>query len=63
LPDPLVIWEYYENAFNVWNKVDMPIGVKAKQYQVVFEAEYTQMDPMPPGDIAIDDISFTPQCR
>ena len=35
----------------------------SQNYRVVFTGEYTQTKNLPYGDIAIDDVSFTPKCR
>jgi hypothetical protein len=58
-----IIWQNYEDAGNVWNRVDMPLDIKDQKYRVVFQGQYTDSDPLPYGNIAIDDVSFTPKCR
>ena len=60
-----IIWENVDDDMgNFWNRVDMPLSEYAQDdnYRVVFTGEYTQSWALPYGDIAIDDVSFTPNC-
>ena len=62
-----IIWEVTEDSGNLWNREDIAISVhpsKSENYMAVFTGEYQQQtDYIPYGDIAIDDVSFTPKCR
>ena len=59
--EPLL--EVIEDMGNVWTRADFGIPVQDQKYRVVFSAQYDNSDPIPEGDIAIDDVSFTPSCR
>ena len=58
-----ILFEEISDKSNIWTRIDFPIDVKDKNYQIVMSGQYTRMENMPLGDIAIDDISFTPKCR
>ena len=55
--------EVIEDLGNIWNRGDFELFVTDQKYRVVFSAQYNNSDPIPEGDIAIDDVSFTPSCR
>ena len=78
-----ILFEEISDKSNIWTRIDFPLDIKDKNYQVVMSGQYTRMETMPfgkfrekiiyifyifyffliSGDMAIDDISFTPKCR
>ena len=58
-----ILFEEIEDRSNVWTRIDFPLTIKDKPYQVIMSGQYSRTENMPFGDMAIDDISFTPKCR
>ena len=54
--------EVLEDFSNVWQRADFTLYPTDKKYRVVFSAQYENTE-VSEGDIAIDDVSFTPSCR
>ena len=54
--------EVMEDFSNVWQRADFTLYPTDKKYRVVFSAQYESSE-VSEGDIAIDDVSFTPSCR
>merc|ERR550532_701640 len=54
--------EVVEDFSNIWQRADFTLYPTDKKYRVVFSAQYENTE-VSDGDIAIDDVSFTPSCR
>eukprot|EP00094_Tigriopus_californicus_P003057 TCALIF_02944-PA protein Name:"Similar to MALRD1 MAM and LDL-receptor class A domain-containing protein 1 (Homo sapiens)" AED:0.07 eAED:0.07 QI:0/0.76/0.71/0.94/0.84/0.87/39/446/2521 len=57
--ESLSLWSTSSSKGNAWVKEDQPIEITDQGFQVIFEAKVTKLGT---GDIAVDDISFTPEC-
>jgi hypothetical protein len=53
-----LVWEMKGSQGTKWQNVNIPIG-SAQDFLVIFEATRGDQDH---SDIAIDDVSFTPEC-
>ncbi|XP_031569217.1 uncharacterized protein LOC116303758 isoform X3 [Actinia tenebrosa] len=54
------LWQKKGRLGDQWNRAEVTLLNTSKSFQVVFEAEHTGY--VSQGDIAIDDVSFTPEC-
>lgn len=55
------IWTRFRSGGSEWGRAEVPLFNTSNSFQVIFEAEHSGFNYQ--GDIAIDDVSFTPECR
>ncbi|KAK3713138.1 hypothetical protein QZH41_010040 [Actinostola sp. cb2023] len=55
------VWRKYGPHGNTWIRAEVTLLNTSRSFQVIFEAEHSGR--YQTGDIAIDDVSFTPECR
>ncbi|PFX16283.1 Neurotrypsin [Stylophora pistillata] len=55
------LWTKSYSQLNEWGRAEVPLFNLSSSFYVTFEGEHSGHSPH--GDIAIDDISFTPECR
>ena len=48
-----ILFEEISDKSNIWTRIDFPLDIKDKNYQVVMSGQYTRMETMPFGNFSL----------
>ena len=52
---PEILFEEISDKSNIWTRIDFPLDIKDKNYQVVMSGQYTRMETMPFGKFSLSE--------
>ena len=55
-----ILFEEISDKSNIWTRIDFPLDIKDKNYQVVMSGQYTRMETMPFGNFSLFYTSYLP---
>ena len=50
-----ILFEEISDKSNIWTRIDFPLDIKDKNYQVVMSGQYTRMETMPFGKFSLSE--------